>query len=449
MKSIPISLLIFPLAATAAARPTSHTRTPNFVIVVADDMGYGDLGCYGNKTILTPNVDRMAAEGIRFTDYHSNGAASTPTRAALLTGRYQQRAGMQGVHMPWDEATKNVGLQDGEVTFGHVLGQNGYKVALFGKWHVGTADYCSPNRRGFERFIGFRGANIDYVNHRGVEGDRDWWRDMEQWDEPGYATDLIASHACNYIRENKNVPFCIYVAHAAPHYPYQAPDDVEFRRENMGKQHQYPTKGHDAAMAYKAMIERFDKTMGDILASLKETGLAENTIIFIVSDNGPVGPGSPGALGGKKGMLLEGGHRVPGIVWGADAYVKGGRDCSETVIGMDIFPTMLDYASIKYNHARKPLDGASLRGVIGSGGKAPVRDLFWRNGNSVAIRSGKWKMILYKNGPVKTLLCDLEADAGEKTNLADARAALVDQLTAKIRAWEKSVDSEIKEQINN
>ena len=431
----------------AAGKKPAKAEKPNFIIIMADDMGYGDIGCFGNNQTKTPVLDQMAASGIKLTDYHSNGAVSTPTRAALVTGRYQQRAGLQGVHLPWKEETRNIGLQEGEVTFGKVMSDNGYKVALFGKWHLGTADYASPNRRGFPLFTGYRGANIDYVNHRDATGADDWWLNMELHPEAGYATDLIAQHTADFIRENSSAPFCIYVAHAVPHYPYQAPGDPEFRMPGKGMQHQAPRKDKDNA--YREMIERLDKTTGDILAALKQTGLDRKTIIFFVSDNGPVGSGQTGGLNGRKASLLEGGHRVPGIVY-APGQLPSGVVCNQTVMSMDIFPTMLDFAGIKYNDSKKPLDGTSIATILRKGTPLPHRSLFWRSSNQVAIRNGDWKMICYRGGKDKgkTVLYNLNDDLYETTDLSAAHPDTVARLKAEIAAWEKSIDSEVPEQID-
>ena len=188
-------------------------KQPNFVIIVADDMGYGDVGIYGNEYIKTPNIDQMAREGMMFTDFHSNGSVSSPTRCGLLTGRYQQRAGLEKVLLvPRDDKDKEVGLQSEEITFAKILGDNGYRTALIGKWHLGYLQKHHPMNFGFQKFVGFKSGNVDYQSHRNRYGDVDWWDGLEMKNMPGYTTTLLTTLSEDYIKENKDKPFCLYIA---------------------------------------------------------------------------------------------------------------------------------------------------------------------------------------------------------------------------------------------
>ena len=281
---------------------------PNFIIIMADDLGYGDVGCYGSSKILTPNIDGLAKGGMRFTDYHSNGAVCSPTRAALLTGRYQQRCGINGVVTA--ARHRETGLALSEVTFAEVLKGAGYTTGLFGKWHVGYPVEFNPMKQGFDEFAGFVSGNVDYQSHIDQEGYFDWWKGEKLEDEKGYTTDLITKHGERFIEKHKGESFCLYLAHEAPHYPYQGPGDGPERA--VGNRNAFPGR-KDRAAAYVEMVEAMDAGIGRIVAKVKAMGIERKTLIFFCSDNGPATHGDSGGLRGKKGSLWEGGHRVPGI----------------------------------------------------------------------------------------------------------------------------------------
>lgn len=219
------ALLLAGTTLLAIAGDVTVTK-PNFVFIMADDMGYGDPSCYGGS-IQTPNLDRMAREGLRFTDFHSSGTVCSPSRAGLLTGRYQQRSGIDGV-ISADPATQayKLGLDPEIPTFSRILSENGYKTALFGKWHLGYHRRFNPLHYDFDRFVGFISGNIDYHSHYNRMGTYDWWHGRKQVQEEGYSTHLITQHAVDYIREHANEPFCVYVAHEAVHTPMQGPEDA-------------------------------------------------------------------------------------------------------------------------------------------------------------------------------------------------------------------------------
>jgi arylsulfatase A len=432
----------------ATKAEAEKNQKTNFIIILADDLGYGDIGCFGNTNIKTPNIDRMASQGMLMTDFHTNGAVSTPTRTALLTGRYQQRAGMEGVLLTWVEKHELAGLQPEEVTFADVLKKNGYRTAIFGKWHVGTLNKYNPVNHGFDEFVGFKSGNVDYRNFYDTSGRNDWWCGDSLKHEEGYLTELITKKSLDFIEQNKQKPFCLYVAHGCPHYPYQGPDDPPFRKLGVPGMHQSPRE--DKQTAYKEMIEYMDKGVGQILEKLKKEGLDKNTFVVFMSDNGPTGPGSSGELRGKKGDLFEGGHRVPGIFW-MPSLIKPGQVCNQPAIGMDLFPTMLALAQIKYKNKVKPLDGVDLTPLM-TGNIAAKRTIFWRNDKGKAVRDGDFKCLIAQTGKGKnksntTYLFDLKNDFKEQNNLIEKYPELVKQLLAKLKDWEKSVDSEVPEQI--
>ena len=369
---------IFPLSGYAQAQ-----ERPNFVIILADDMGYADIGCFGNNAIDTPNLDRLAREGMIFTDFHSNGAVSSPTRCALLTGSYQQRSGVENVLLTTSEKDRKAGLDPNRTTFTDVLKARGYNVAMFGKWHLGYEEQFSPVAHGFDEFKGFHAGNVDYKAFLDSQGRPDWWDGDTPADTTGYLTEIINGLGADYIERNDGTPFCLYLAHGCPHSPYQGPDDPAIRQEGTSKTIAGRER-KDVDKAYAEMIECLDSGIGRVMDALKKKGLDKNTMVIFTSDNGPTGPGSAGVLNGKKGSLLEGGHRVPAIFWMPEE-IKAGSISEETAMSMDILPTMLDYAGTGYDTC--DFDGRSLRPAIG-GGHMEDRALFWKYSTAMVLTSG-------------------------------------------------------------
>lgn len=430
------------------AKGDRPAEKPNFIFIVADDMGYGDIGCFGNKEIRTPNLDHMATDGMVLRNFHTNGAASTPTRVGFLTGRYQQRAGMEGVLLTWNEQHKISGMQPEEITFAEILKEHDYKTALYGKWHVGSADKYNPVNQGFDEFIGFKSGNVDYQNYRDTSGDEDWWDGLELKGDTGYATELINKYSVDYINKNKDNPFCLYVAHACPHFPYMGPNDEAYRVPNNLKQHQGSRKDRD--VAYKEMIENMDEGIGHILEALKKNGIEQKTYVIFFSDNGPTGPGSSGPFRGKKGTLFEGGHRVPAIFY-RPGTIAPGQECQQPVMAMDLFPTMMHWAGINYKPKDKKLDGMNVAGIL-QGKQLPERPLFWRNGIGKAVSDGGYKLVIEKQGKdgninVNKYLFNIKDDPKEQINLYESTPKEVARLESLLLKWEKDVDSETKEQL--
>jgi arylsulfatase A-like enzyme len=416
-------IAIFSITAEAVEKP-------NIIIFLADDLGYGDLGCYGSERFETPNIDALAAGGMRFTDFHSNGAVCSPTRAALLTGRYQQRTGISGVVTAANH--RHTGLDLGETTFAEVLKPEGYRTALFGKWHLGYKPEYNPIRQGFDEFIGYVSGNIDYHAHLDQTGREDWWKQEELMPEEGYATDLITNHTIDFIKRNKENPFLIYIAHEAPHYPFQGRLDPPRYTREKGR-----TKDPVTLKAYKEMIEVMDENIGRVIHTINDMDLREKTFIFFFSDNGPSSIGSAGPLRGKKGQIWEGGHRVPAIAYWS-GRIKPGIVTNESAMGTDLFPTL---AAISCASLPKDLtlDGINLLPHLIEGKPLTSRPLFWGIKNQLAVRLGQYKLITDDTFS-SPLLYDLQIDLGEKNNIAAHHQEIVQRLLQLLKDWHKSVN---------
>ncbi|MEP4079435.1 sulfatase-like hydrolase/transferase [Haloferula sp.] len=431
------------LSLNLPAQARDEGALPNLVLIIADDLGYGDLGCYGGK-IPTPHLDRMANEGLRLTDFHSNGSVCSPSRAALISGKYQQRTGVDGVVTADPEnAAYRFGLDpEKQTTLPKAMSQAGYKTALFGKWHLGYLDKFHPMNYGFDRFVGFVSGNIDYHSHLDRMNTFDWWHNRELTKETGYSTHLITRHAVDYIEKHKDEPFFVYVAHEAVHSPIQGPTDAIQRGPDKVKGERRPSKE-----VYRDMLTELDKGVGEILKALQDNGLAEKTLVVFSSDNGPMKLASPGPLKGRKGSIYEGGHRVPGVFWWPGT-IEPGTESKQTAAQFDLFPTIVDLAGIKGDF---DFDGVSIKSLW-NGEKLANRKLFWRpgglspyepkleNGKDVrkAIRDGKWKLVA-QPGYEKVELFDLESDLAEKHDLASKHPERVERMKQELHAWEQEM----------
>jgi len=428
---------------------TKVAPRPNFVIIMADDMGYADLSCYGNDRYQTPHLDELARGGLRFTDFHSNGAVCSPTRAALMTGRYQQRSGVADVVYadPAMGKRDSHGLPTTEVTFAKLLREAGYRTALMGKWHLGYALKFNPVHHGFDEFRGFLSGNVDFHSHIDQAGFQDWWRDLQLEDEVGYSTHLITRHAVRFIEENQKKPFCLYVAHEAPHSPWQGPKDPPVR----GPHAQPPLEGDQIPRAYQEMVQELDKGVGDIVDTLRRLGLTENTLVFFCSDNGGTRESNNGKLAGTKGTVWEGGHRVPGIAWWPGKIKAGVSD--QTAITMDIMPTLLDLARVPIPSGLK-LDGVSLTSLLLRGEPLSDRMLFWSHSKRLAVRHGPWKLVVNQSaaGEAKSkakpgaapsrALFHLERDIGETIDVSAKNPERVQELDTALTAWRQDVSAD-------
>jgi len=413
-----------------AGAEAARNERPNIILIMADDLGYGDISCYGGW-VQTPHLDVLARGGMRFTDYHSNGAVCSPTRAALLTGRYQQRCGIDAVVTAKGPA-RETGMAQQEITFAEVLKQRGYVTGLFGKWHVGYRVEFNPTKQGFDEFIGYVSGNVDYHTHIDQADIADWWKGAEKTPEEGYVTDLITRHAVDFLQRHKDEPFCLYLPHEAPHYPYQGREDPPERLPGGNKGTK--TQGADIKRAYREMVEIMDQSVGRIVQTVKELGLERNTFIFFCSDNGANRNGSNAPLRGFKGSLWEGGHRVPAIAcW--PGRIDPGTTCDQTVLGMDLFPTLASIAGAALPPGLK-LDGANLLPLLTQGKSLPARTVFWAYRQQAAVRQGPWKLLVQNN---REQLFNLATDLAEQTNLAPQHPDRVTTLRAALAAWQRDV----------
>lgn len=412
------------------------TKKPNIILIMADDLGYGDLSCYGNKHFSTPNIDALADAGIRFTDFHSNGPVCSPTRAALLTGRYQQRCGIDRVVTAANHRHTGMALE--ETTIAEILRSAGYKTALFGKWHLGYDVKFNPARQGFDEFIGYVSGNVDYHSHVDQTGYEDWWKNEKLTPEKGYTTDLVTEHGIRFIEANKNRPFFLYLPHEAPHYPYQGRGDKADR--TIGGKFPVPGSRKDIPGAYKEMVQAMDEGVGRIVQTVKQLGIEQDTFIFFCSDNGANKRGSNAPLNGHKGTLWEGGHRVPAIaVW--SGKIEPATETDQTAMTMDLFATIASIAELSLPGGLK-LDGLDLKNVLTANIKLPERTLFWRYGKQKAVRKGDWKLLIQRED---VRLYNLTNDLAEQNNVASQYPNIEKSLQAELDIWENQVSLNVEQ----
>lgn len=432
----------------ANRQPGDH---PNLIVIMVDDMGYAGVSCFGNPYFKTPEIDRLAAEGMKFTDFHSSGTVCSPTRAGLLTGRYQQRTGIEAVIHPVSEHPEHrKGLRRSENTFAELLKQAGYRTGLVGKWHQGyphnSAEF-HPDNHGFDTFVGYHSGNIDFISHVGDHVKHDWWHGRKETQEAGYSTHLINQYALQFIKENQDQPFCLYLAHEAIHNPVQVPGDPVRRSEAEGWKRWKPASEAERIEKYRGMTLPVDEGVGQIREFLVESGLDKNTFVLFFSDNGPsrdFPSGSPKWRGGK-GSVYEGGHRVPAIAWWP-GKIQAGTETDIPAISLDVMPTLLGIAHVEMPKNR-PLDGVDLSPVLFQQKRVAERPLFWaslsNNGSrSEAMREGPWKLIVqhpraspgtFENEKVE--LYRLDQDPGEKKNLSKAESQRASRMLKQLKDW--------------
>ena len=440
---------------------------PNIILILADDLGYGDLGGYYGGQAKTPHLSRLAQEGMLFTDFHSNGPTSSPTRVALLTGRYQQRSGIERYLLtrwesPGQGRIKGIGSDENkdEVTMAEYLRKAGYVTGIFGKWHLGNHLSSNPVFHGFDEFRGLTGGCGDYFSKLDRFGYPDWWHNEKLAFQEGYTTNVITENSVRFIKENRNNPFFLYISHLAIHFPWQTPedDDLETRREGEEFTSNYPGPQsklgpHPPGKIPETlieMIEHLDQSVGLIIETLREQGLDKNTLVFFTSDNGgylnyPVSGdiwpevGSNGPLRGQKTQVYEGGHRVPAIAWWP-GRIPALSVTGETVMTFDLLPTFMDLSGIKIpSQGPNAIDGVSILPLLLDGESLEPRTLFWRAGDQKAVRSGYWKLVISeKNSPAE--LYNLADDIGESFDLSDQYPEMVRKLKKELQTWEKDVD---------
>jgi arylsulfatase A-like enzyme len=422
-------------ATHAATRTNEQSKQSNLLVILADDLGYGDLSSYGAPDLQTPNIDRLAAEGMRFDNFYANCPVCSPTRASLMTGRYPEMVGVPGV-IRTDPKNSWGYLSPDCKMLPSLLKSAGYRTALIGKWHLGLSSPNLPNERGFYFFRGFLGDMMDdYYAHR-RHGQNYMRRDHHVIDPTGHATDLFTGWACEYLHHQKGGrPFFLYLAYNAPHVPTQPPqewlDKVQKRRPDMDRKR--------ARLC--TLIEHMDDGLGRVMAALRETGLEENTLVIFTSDNGgDLGAGARnGPVRAGKGTLYEGGIRVPAAVcW--PGRIKAGTRSSHVALTMDLMPTLLDAAGVPLP---EKVDGLSfLPTLMGQQQPEAERDLFFGRreggkgfdgGTIECIRRGDWKLLRSRPGGSLELY-NLRTDPLEKKDLAASEPQKVRELSAALEA---------------
>jgi arylsulfatase A-like enzyme len=401
----------------------SKASKPSFVFILADDLGYADLGCYGGRSNCSPNLDRLAAEGLRYTDGYANSSVCSPTRFALATGRWQHRL-RGGADEPIASRSRDsavLGLPPQHPTLASLLRDAGYATALIGKWHLGFAPHFGPLKSGYQEFFGPMSGGVDYFTHRDSSGVHDLYEGGEEVQRTGYLTDLISERAVQFLKRTKE-PFLLSLHYTAPHWPWETREDEAESKRLAKLSH---VDGGSVA-TYQTMIRHMDEGIGRVLAEL-----GDNTLAVFTSDNGGERFSDTWPLTGKKMDLLEGGIRVPYLVRWPGRVAKG-KSTAQLAITMDWVPTMLRAAGVA-PHPDYPLDGIDLLAE-----KPAQRDLFWRMKfrSQKAVRSGRWKWLSIEGDE---FLFDLERDARERANLARRNPAELEDLKRRYAAWEASL----------
>ena len=464
-----ILLLFLVLHLNSLAQNNKNIR-PNFVFFLVDDLGYSDVGCYGSNYYKTPNIDKLAYEGVRFTNAYASGMVCSPSRASILTGKYPARLRIttaipikgyarikNGTGTPLMDADYTMNLPLEELTIAEVLKNNGYSTSSIGKWHVCKDSLFFPQNQGFDENIGGSGrghsANYFYPYYgkwRMAEG-HPWieWNTVKGGKPGDYLTDRLTVDALNFIEKNKNKPFFLYLSHYAVHTPIQVKENTLLKYKDAvpdkERGHIYPK--------YAAMIESVDQSLGSIVKKLEQLNLTDNTIIIFTSDNGGHGKWTSNyPFRGNKGNFYEGGIRVP-LIFKWSKKIKSSQIIEDHVIGNDFYPTLLEMAEIPLI-PNQHIDGISLWSLLNAGKKIDRNELFWHFPNyigaghpdparpSSVIRSGKWKLIEnLENGEVE--LYDLKNDISEKNDISKKFQKKVVELKNKLNNWRIQVNAQM------
>lgn len=435
------------LAAAVVVLAVIGTRTqpaaarPNVVLIITDDVGYGDLGSYGAPDIKTPNIDSLARNGTKMTHFYANASSCTPTRAGLITGRYQQRVLLERPLGHASSEDGKLGLIANGRSLPQLLKNAGYATGLVGKWHLGYLPQMSPLAHGFDMFFGFKAGYTDYWQHTDNGGEPDLFENDTPATATGYMTDLITDHAVRFIGDHADHPFFLEVAYNAAHWPYQDPDHPSTAARH--SQHVMPWDEHTNTRAdYVKILERADRGVGKILAALDQHKLAPNTLVIFTNDNGGEWLARNAPFFNRKFSLFEGGIRVPAILkW--PGHIPAGVVSTQVAITMDLTATAV---AISGAAAPKdfPLEGINLMPLLAKDATPVTRTLFWRVNaaglNQLAAREGHWKLVL--ETPIRAHLFDVVKDPGERDEVAASHTDVVRRMRDAILAWEKDVDAE-------
>lgn len=414
----------------AFARARKAAPPPHIIFIMADDLGYADLGCYGARSIKTPHLDGLAARGLRLTNGYSNSPVCSATRTGLITGRYQYRFRC-GLEEPI--VLRNFGLPADAPTLPSRIRELGYLTSLVGKWHLGSLPEYSPLKNGYDRFFGIQEGGADYFTHRlaiGSVTSAGLIEDTTPVERHGYLTDLLGAKAIEEVEfaMKRNQPIMLSLHFTSPHWPWEGPED-----EQLSKQIANPMQPDGGSLAtYARMVESMDENVGKLLSALDRMGIADNTIIVFTSDNGGERFSDTWPFIGAKTELLEGGIRVPLIVrW--PSRIAAGTTSSQVMISMDFVPTLLAAAGAGPG-LLKGFDGENLLDIITANAQPRERTLFWRYnaGNQAAVREGDWKYLKILD---REWLFNLAQDQRERANLAKREPQRFAHLKAKYAEW--------------
>ena len=445
VSSLAIVFVLISVASAIRASAVVQTR-PNILIIVTDDMGYADIGLHGSRDIPTPNIDALMKSGTRFTDGYVSGPFCSPTRAGLMTGKYQQRFGHE-FNVGGGPAAEGTGLPLTETTIAQRLKDAGYRTALFGKWHLGAGEKFHPQSRGFDEFFGFLGGQHSYTAVL-PDGANPILDGRKPAASVTYLTDVLGDRAVEFIQRKSASPFLLYLAFNAVHVPMEAPDKYLAR---------FPKIADPQRRTYAAMLSAMDDAIGRVMATVRSQGLEERTLVVFFNDNG--GPTMQGTtingatntpLRGSKRQTLEGGIRVP-FAFSWKGTIPAERVDRRPIIQLDVLPTALAAAGVTVQSSWK-LDGVNLLPFLtGKAEGRPHDVLYWRLGNHMAIRSGDWKLVRSSEGPLVTgefnslssladaELYNLASDISEQKNLAASQPAKVRELAEKWLGWNQQL----------
>jgi arylsulfatase A-like enzyme len=395
-------------------------------MILVDDMGYADIGSYGATDIRTPHLDRLRRQGVKLTDFYSNGPVCTPTRAAFVTGRYQQRVGLEWAIVSKDHES---GLTADQPSIAKLLKGNGYATGIFGKWHLGYPPQFGPNAHGFDEFFGSKSGNHDFYSHHDQTGELDLYEQTAKVEKKGYTTDLLTERSVDFIDRHARQPFFAYVAYNAPHWPFQAPDRPEDVRTTK-------TWQDGNRKDYGLMIERIDQGVGRILDALDRHKLTRDTLVIFTNDNGGERYSRNVPLFHRKGSLWEGGIRVPCLIrW--PARLKAGGVFPVPAMTMDLTRTILAATGTAPSTSHPP-DGIDLLPLLEGRAPRPApRPMFWRiertERRQKAVRRGDWK---YVNDGGFHMLFNLADDIGERRDVGYAHPEVLSELRGLVDRWE-------------
>ena len=443
-------ILLIGFLATILSSPAIGKNQPNILFIIADDLGYRDLGCFGGKEVKTPNIDRLAREGVRATSFYVTWPACTPSRASILTGRYPQRNGLYDMirndmtdyghrYTPVDypfSPEMTLGMDVREITIGNVLQKAGYTTGVIGKWDGGRAKRFLPLQRGFEFFYGFANTGIDYWTHERY-GVPSLMRGNDDITENGYATDLFRREATRFIRDHHQKPFFLYLAFNAPHAASNLEKDSHQAPENfLALYSAAATEKQNNRRKYMAMISSMDDAVGELMDTLQQLGLEKNTLVIFTSDNGGTSVGDNSPLRGRKGETWEGGIRVPFIArWPGRIPAQATND--DFLTALELFPTFTSIAGAKAPKGVQ-LDGFDFLPVLEGKMKSPRTEMFWERRQFQGARVGNYKWVqMGKSGG----LFDLSSDIGEQHDLSSERPEVLNKIKSRFETWKQEMDN--------